>query len=111
MKLQTIQSLDGKDEYVLVPMSVYGVLKETIDSELAAQSGGDDYVPFVLEDYVDNPVALVRIKAGLSQSELAQRLNVSQGYISKVERQERVTAKLLSKVERALCAGASATNG
>jgi ribosome-binding protein aMBF1 (putative translation factor) len=105
MKLQTIQSLDGKDEYVLVPMSVYGVLKETIDDELAALAEGDDYVPFVLGDYVDNPIALARIKAGISQDDLAQRMGVSQGYISKVERQERVTAKLMAKVERALCAG------
>lgn len=64
-----------------------------------------NYVPFQLEDYVDNPVALARIKTRVSQAELARRLGVSQAYISKVERQERVTAKLQERVSRALCGG------
>ena len=62
----------------------------------------DDYVPFRVADYVDNPVALARIKASISQSELARRLGVSQAYIGKIERQDRVTAKLLTRVSGAL---------
>lgn len=58
--------------------------------------------PFHVEDYVDNPVALARIKARISQSELARRFGVSQAYISKIERQKRVTAKLRTRVEAAL---------
>lgn len=33
-----------------------------------------DYEPFVLTDYVRNPVALSRIKAGVTQVELAKDL-------------------------------------
>ena len=35
MTLQTIKSIDGKDEYVLLPMSVYTALREEIEDELA----------------------------------------------------------------------------
>jgi ribosome-binding protein aMBF1 (putative translation factor) len=107
MNLQTIKSLDGKEEYVLVPIAVYRALKADIESKVAklkkkpAKAGGakdGDYVPFVLEDYVENPVSLARIKAGLSQAELAERLGVTQAYISKVEAQEKVSAKLLQRV-------------
>lgn len=100
MKLQTIQSMEGKDEYVLLPIPVYRALKDEIDDVLAATD--NDYEPFVLDDYVDNPVALARIRARVSQEELAQRLGVSQPYISKIERQDTVTAKLLARVEAAL---------
>lgn len=108
MKLQTIQSLNGEAEYVLLPFGVYQALKEEIEEELQAQSDRsapadrNDYVPFELSDYVDNPVALARIEARITQEELAERLGVSQAYISKVERQERVTPKLMERVHRAL---------
>ena len=64
-----------------------------------------NYQPFQLEDYVDNPAALARIKARVSQSDLVRRLGVSQSYIYKIERQERVTPKLLARVSRALSGG------
>lgn len=64
-----------------------------------------NYVPFQLEDYVDYPVAFARIKARVSQFDLARRLDVSQAYISKIERQDVVTAKLLTRVSRALRGG------
>lgn len=64
-----------------------------------------NHVPFQLEDYVDNPVTLARIKARVSQSDLARRLDVSQSYISKIERQDRVTVKLQERVSRALRGG------
>lgn len=66
-----------------------------------AEKGGD-YVPFELADYVDNPVALARMKASMTQKELANRLGVTQAYVSKVERQTKVTPKLLAKVKRAV---------
>lgn len=62
----------------------------------------DDYVVFDPADYVDNPVALARINAGLSQQQLAQRMKVTQAYISKLESQATVTAKTLYKVKQAL---------
>jgi len=106
MSLQKIKSIDGKDEYVLLPVAVYRALKGEIEDELAHShpkgKSDDDYVPFVLEDYVDNPVALARMKAHLTQIELAERLGVSQAYISKIERQDKVTPQLMARVKMAL---------
>ena len=105
MTLQTIKSIDGKDEYVLLPMSVYTALREEIEGEMAgieAAAEGNEYIPFVLEDYVDNPIALARMKAHITQSELAERMGVTQAYISKVERQAKVTPKLLKRVHLVL---------
>ena len=61
-----------------------------------------DYVPFDPADYIDNPVALPRIKMGISQEELAGRMGVSQAYIRKIEIQDKVTAKMMQKVNAAL---------
>lgn len=106
MTLQTIKSIDGKDEYVLLPIAVYEALKDKIEDQLSAKDApsddDDEYIPFVLEDYIDNPVALARIKAGITQKELAAKLKVTQAYISKVERQDKVTPKLLERVNTAL---------
>lgn len=105
MNLQKIKSLDGKEEYVLLPVAIYKALKHEIDGELAhpkGKSSGDDYVPFVLEDYVDNPIALARMKAHLTQQQLAERLGVSQAYVSKIESQEKVTPALLGRVSKAV---------
>ena len=100
MSVNIIKSLDG-EEYVLLPVRVYRALRKSIEKKLAEKDDAD-YVPFELEDYVDNPIALARIKAKLTQEELAQRINVSQAYISKVERQNKVSAKLLERVKKAL---------
>lgn len=105
MTLQTIKSLDGKDEYVLLPMAIYQTLQDEIAQALRnsrATAEEDTYQVFALEDYVDNPVALARMKAHATQQELARLLGVTQAYISKVERQEKVTPKLLERVVRAL---------
>ena len=51
---------------------------------------------------MDNPVALARIKARMTQDQLARRLGVSQAYISKLEKQTKVTAKVLAKVQTTL---------
>ena len=106
MTLQKIKSLDGKDEYVLLPIAVFRAMRGQIEQRLAgrsaARSRNDDYVPFVLEDYVDSPVALARIKAKITQAELARRMNVSQAYVSKIEAQAKVSGKMLAKVNAAL---------
>ncbi len=103
MSLQVIKSVDGKDEYVLLPITVYHALHDQINERLKnLEKYSDDYVPFDSEDYVDNPIALARIKAGVTQAVLAKRMKVSQAYISKIEAQETVTAKLLNKVRSAL---------
>ena len=102
MTLQKIKSINGKDEYVLLPVAIYRVLKDQIEEKLARHGTAPEYVPFVLEDYVDNPVAAARIKAGITQQQLAQRLGVSQAYISQVERRTSVTTKMLKRVSIAI---------
>lgn len=106
MTLQTIKNLDGQDEYVLIPVAVYRALKAEIEDELAgleAQAARtDDYEPFDPTDYVQNPVALMRMRAGIRQTELARRLGVSQPYLSKVERMENVSEDLLGRVSKAI---------
>jgi len=67
-----------------------------------AVTDDDEYIPFVVEDYVSNPVSLARIHAAVTQKELARRLGVTQTYISKVEAQGKVTAKLLARVRSVL---------
>ncbi|MBI3374350.1 MAG: helix-turn-helix transcriptional regulator [Betaproteobacteria bacterium] len=106
MNLQIIKSLSGSPEFVLIPVAVYNALRERIEDELAgldavAEKSGE-YVPFALEDYVDNPVSLARMKANMTQRELAVRLGVTQAYISKVEHQEKITPVLMAKVKSAL---------
>lgn len=102
MRLQIIKSVEGKDEYVLIPIHVYRALQEEIEEELSELSSKSEYVPFHPEDYVDNPIALARIKAHITQEELAKRMKVSQAYISKLEGQSSVTPKVLSKVRTVL---------
>jgi len=110
MILQTIKSLDGKDEYVLLPIAVYQTLQDEIAQALIMPRKPVQehaWLPFVLEDYVDNPVALARMKAHVTQQELAHRLEVSQAYISKIERQEKITPKLLERIQSALALNAT----
>ena len=106
MTLQKIKSIYGKDEYVLLPVAIYRALKDQIEKELAtcdtSQSAEQAYEPFILEDYVDNPVALARIKAGITQEQLAQRLSVSQAYVSQLERRSHLTNKMLERVRIAI---------
>ena len=106
LDIQIIKSITGKPEYVLIPVAVYNALREEIEDELAglaaAADKGDDYVSFALEDYVDNPVALARIKAKVTQEQLAKRMGVTQAYVSKIEHQDKVTPKLFAKVKVAL---------
>lgn len=102
MTLQIIKSIDGKAEYVLLPFNVYNALRNEIEEALKKKHSGEDYVPFELTDYIDNPVALSRINTGITQEELAKRMDVTQAYISKLEAQSKVTAKVLKKVKAAL---------
>ncbi|OGT43165.1 MAG: hypothetical protein A3F42_04480 [Gammaproteobacteria bacterium RIFCSPHIGHO2_12_FULL_37_34] len=60
------------------------------------------YAPFELTDYVDNPVALIRINAGITQDELATYMSVTQAYINKLEAKNKVTAKVLKNVQAAI---------
>jgi ribosome-binding protein aMBF1 (putative translation factor) len=102
MTLQIIKSIDGKAEYVLLPFNIYNALRSEIEEALKKKYSNEDYVPFELTDYIDNPVALARINAGITQEELAKRMNVTQAYISKLEAQNKVTAKVLKKIKSAI---------
>ena len=94
MNLQIIKSLNGENEYVLLPIDIYTSWQKQIK--------GNDYVTFDLKDYVDNPVALARIKLKITQETLAKQMDVTQAYISKLEAQAKVSAKVLQKVNAAL---------
>lgn len=102
MNLQTIRSLDGKIEYVLLPIAAYKALENLINANLKKLQEDDEYELFDPADYVDNPVALARIQAGITQEELAKLMNVSQAYISKIENQSTIGPKILHKVKKAL---------
>ena len=102
MNLQIIKSVEGKAEYVLLPIRVYHSLQYEIKKELKQEKINTEYVPFDPADYVENPVALVRIETGLTQKELAKRMKVTQAYISKIEKQDNVTPAVLKKVNKAL---------
>jgi DNA-binding XRE family transcriptional regulator len=102
MNLQTIKSLDGKVEYVLLPIAAYNALRQQITKQLEQVQENEDYEIFDPSDYIDNPVALARIQEGLTQEELAKLMGVTQAYISKIENQEKVSVKLLNKIHTAL---------
>jgi DNA-binding XRE family transcriptional regulator len=103
MKLQTIKSPEGKDEYVLLPVNAYIRLRSEIDRVLKIDKSTTrgEYITFDPANYVNNPIALARINAGLSQAELAARAGVTQAYVSKIERQEMVSPKMVLKFSAA----------
>ncbi|MBF0426252.1 MAG: helix-turn-helix transcriptional regulator [Magnetococcales bacterium] len=106
MTLQIIKDRAGRDEYVLLPVRVYEALQEEIDEQLEAQEilaeRVDAFDLFDPSDYVKNPVALARMKAGVKQVDLAQRMGVSQAYLSKLENARRVSRDAMAKVRDAL---------
>lgn len=102
MNLQTIKSMDGKVEYVLLPIAAYQALRRQITEQLKHAQEDQEYEVFDPTDYIDNPVALARIQTGITQEELARLMNVTQAYVSKIENQERVTLKMMQKVTKAI---------
>ena len=106
MNLQIIKGMDGKEEYVLLPVQVFKALQEQIEDELIGlgiEAGQqEEYDPFDPADYVQNPIALARMKAGIKQIDLANRMGVSQAYISKLEHAEVVSDNNLNRVRKAL---------
>ena len=102
MNLQTIKSMDGKVDYILLPVATYHALRHQITEQLKHMQESEDYEVFDPADYIDNPVALARIQAGITQEELAKLMSVTQAYVSKIENQEKVTAKIMQKITTAI---------
>ena len=78
---------------------------ESEDSILAAEAKRvladpveGELVPFDVSRYISNPVKAARIKADLSQEELAIRMGVSPAYVSKLEKARTVSTKVLHQV-------------
>lgn len=91
---------NGKPAFVVLAYADYLALT---GSDGKKASSNDEFVPFVVSDYIRNPIRLIRIEAGLNQAQLAKRLGVSQGYVSRIEgRKYRVSDKLLKRVKDAL---------
>lgn len=90
----------GKPAFVVLSYKDY--LRLTGD-KVEQQSDDAESVPFVLGDYIKNPIRLRRIEAGLNQEQLAKLLNVTQGYISRIEsRNYVVTDTLMQRVVAAI---------
>ncbi|MBN2690074.1 MAG: helix-turn-helix domain-containing protein [Gammaproteobacteria bacterium] len=102
-KLQTIKGINGKPEYILLPVFVYKKLHDLIDQELQNKDQESEYVDFKPEDFVKNELALMRMRCRVTQSALAEELGVSQAYISKIERDDyEVSSDNVSRVKVAL---------
>ena len=102
MNLQTIKSMNGKIEYVLLPVAAYQALRHQITEQLKQIKEDQEYEIFDPADYINNPVALARIQVGITQEELAKLMSVTQAYVSKIENQKKVTAKMIQKVTKAI---------
>ncbi len=94
MSIQIINDVNGNAEYVLLPINTYKKIKPEIDKLT------DDYVDFNIDDYIKNPIALMRIKANLTQEQLANKAEVTQAYISKLESQDKVSDKVIFKFKQ-----------
>ena len=91
---------NGKPAFVVLRYEDYmrlardGVVEPSDDAE---------FVPFVLTDYIKNPIRVARIEAGLNQQQLSKLLCVTQGYVSRMEgRSFNVSEELLWRVRTAI---------
>lgn len=51
MSLQFIKSIEGKIEYVLLPIGIYNALHDEIEEKLKKIKNKNDYVPFDPADF------------------------------------------------------------
>lgn len=90
---------EGKPAFAVIPYDDYVALT----TNKAKKTKDDEFVPFVLSDYIKNSIRVARVEAGLTQKELARRLKVTQGYVSKIEgRNFEVTPALMNRVAKAI---------
>lgn len=91
----------GKPAFAVIPYAEYVAL--TTNKRNRPKTKDDEFVPFVLSDYISNPIRVARVEAGLTQAELAKRLKVTQGYVSKIEGENfKVTPTLLNRATQAI---------
>jgi len=93
---------NGKPAFVVIPYDDYVVLAGA-KARRSQKSGQHEFVPFVLDEFIRNPIRVLRIEAELNQSQLAKRLGVSQGYVSRIEgRNYKASDRLLARIRTAL---------
>lgn len=69
------------------------ILSDPVDGEIS---------DFRFADYTNNLALIARLEAGLTQKELAEKLGVTQAYVSKLELAEKVSVKALKKIAGAI---------
>ena len=62
-------------------------------------SANDEYVTFEPRQYVDHPVVLSRLEAGLSQAQLAARMGISLAALCKIESNPLCSVEFICAVE------------
>lgn len=58
-----------------------------------------------------NPIKMFRLENGLSQQELADMLDVSQPYIAKLEKKEKISSRTMKKIENSVSKNNSLLKG
>ncbi len=81
--------MEYADEDLIDAAYIQEILQDPVEGEI---------IDFDFADYVSNPVHLARLRAGITQKELAEIMGVTQAYVSKLEKSEHVTIKALKKV-------------
>ena len=103
MSIQVIKKKQ-KADYVIIPYDEFIAYanEDLIDAayiqDILSDPVEGEIMDFDFGDYVDNPVHLRRLKAELTQKELAEKMGVTQAYVSKLEKSDSVSAKALKKV-------------
>lgn len=103
MSIQVIKKKQ-KADYVIIPYDEFIAYanEDLIDAayiqDILSDPVEGEIMDFDFGDYVDNPVHLRRLKAGLTQKELAEKMGVTQAYVSKLEKSDSISAKALKKV-------------
>lgn len=109
MKIQVIKEND-QPKFAVVPWKIFIRFRDEIEDEILAAEAKrvladpveGELVPFDVARYISNPVKAARIKAELSQEDLAVRMGVSQAYVSKLEKARSVSPKVWHQVGLAL---------